>query len=349
MIRFIFLLLLLPLAAWAESVRVATFNTELGRDGPGLLLRDIRRDDPQVHAVVDVLVATAPDIVALQGVDWDHDALALTALADKLRTAGLDYPYQFTRQPNSGMMTTLDLDGDGKVGGPGDAQGWGRFTGHGGLAVLARYPILADDVRDYSALLWKNLPGATLPVQNGVPFPSAQAHSIQRLSSTAHWSLPIETPVGRLNLMTFHATPPVFDGPEDRNGLRNRDEIRFWSVLLAGGLGPSPNSRFVIAGDANLDPERGEGRIEAIQDLLRNPLVQDPVPRDSTGSGTTVEWKAVGERRVDYLLPSADWVIENSGIHWLDEVSKLQNPARKASRHRLVWIDLSRSDDPSGL
>lgn len=345
MIR-VLVLLLLPFAAQAEPIRVASFNTELGRKGPGLLLRDIRRGDPQVTAVIQVLVATAPDIVALQGIDWDHDSLALSALTQQLRESGLDYPYQFTRQPNSGRMTELDLDGDGQLGGPGDAQGWGRFTGHGGLGVLSKYPILKDEVVDFSTLLWKDLPGATLPTWNDAPYPSTRAQTAQRLSSTAHWILPIETPGGRLNLMTFHATPPVFDGPEDRNGLRNRDEVRLWSVLLSGGLGPAPTDHFVIAGDANLDPVQGEGHHDAIRDLLANPRLQDPIPRDSTGSENTVEWKAIGERRVDYLLPSADWTVEDAGIYWSDADGHPQAPALKASRHRLIWADLSRSDPP---
>ena len=29
--------------------------------------------------------------------------------------------------------------------------------------------------------------------------------------------------------LTSHPTPPVFDGPEDRNGTRNHDKIRFWT------------------------------------------------------------------------------------------------------------------------
>ena len=29
-----------------------------------------------------------------------------------------------------------------------------------------------------------------------------------------------------------HPTPPVFDGPDDHNGTRNHDEIRFWSDYI---------------------------------------------------------------------------------------------------------------------
>ncbi len=35
-----------------------------------------------------------------------------------------------------------------------------------------------------------------------------------------------------LHLLASHPTPPAFDGPEDRNGRRNHDEIRFWNDYL---------------------------------------------------------------------------------------------------------------------
>lgn len=340
MIR-ILVLLLLPVLAQAETVRVATYNTELSRDGPGLLLRDIRREDAQVMAVVDVVVAAHPDIIALQGIDWDLDGLTLSALADRLRENGVDYPYQFANQPNSGLETELDLDGDGRTHGPGDAQGWGRFTGQNGLAVLSRYPIAMQEAQDFSTVLWRELPGAELPVTDAGPYPSEQAQSIQRLSSVAHWVLPIDTPVGPLDLMTFHAAPPVFDGPEDRNGLRNKDELRLWSAVLDGKLGPGRKGPFVIAGDANLDPTRGDGRKEAILELLADQRLQDPKPADPNGKLTTVVWKSVGPMRVDYVLPSTHWTVVEAGVYWPAAGTKERETAESASRHRLVWVDLA--------
>ncbi|MCA0930477.1 endonuclease/exonuclease/phosphatase family protein [Ruegeria profundi] len=345
MIRALFILLL-PMMAQAETVRIATYNTELSRDGPGLLLRDIQRGDPQVQAVVDVLVAAQSDIVALQGVDWDLEGQAIAALIDQLRTTGLDYPYHFSGVPNSGLETALDLNGDGRTHGPADAQGWGHFTGQAGLAVLSRYPINEDKVQDFTNLLWRDLPGAELPVTDAGPFPSEEAQAIQRLSSAAHWIVPVDTPIGSLDLMTFHAAPPVFDGPEDRNGLRNRDEIRFWSLVLDGELGRKPDGPFVIAADANLDPVRGDGRTEAIQALLTDPRLQDPRPADTSGALTTVEWKAVGEMRVDYVLPSADLQVLDAGIFWPDPDTPLRKTAEQASRHRLVWVDVTAPTRP---
>jgi len=345
MIRII-LLLLLPVLAQAETVRIATFNTELSRDGPGLLLRDIRQGDAQVQAVVDILAATRPDIIALQGIDWDQKGQALTALSGLLREAGLDYPYFFAAQPNSGRETSLDLNGDGRTHGPADSQGWGRFTGQGGMAVLSRYSIRQHAVQDFTGLLWRDLPGAQLPATEDGPFPSEAAQNIQRLPSVGHWIVPVDTPIGPLDLMTFHAAPPVFDGPEDRNGLRNRDEIRLWSAVLSGELGYKPESPFVIAGDANLDPAYGEGRKEAIRALLSHPRLQDPQPRDPSGALTTVVWKAVGEMRVDYVLPSVDLHVKDAGVFWPEAGTPLRGSAELASRHRLIWVDVTAPDRP---
>ncbi|TMV07134.1 endonuclease/exonuclease/phosphatase family protein [Ruegeria sediminis] len=348
------LFLLLPFTAQAETLRIATFNTELSRDGPGLLLRDIRGGDRQVMDVVSVIAAAAPDVIALQGIDWDFNGLALQALAERLAEAGAQYPHRFSRQPNAGLETGLDLDGDGRLHGPGDAQGWGQYTGQGGLAVLSRYPIADREARDFSGLLWRDLPGARLPETDGRPFPSPDAQAAQRLSSTAHWVVPIDAPSGRFELLTFHAAPPVFDGPEDRNGLRNRDELRLWQVFLDGALGPGPDGRFVIAGDANLDPKDSEGHTAVMQGLLSDPRLQDPRPRSDGAAQAgpqghrapddldTVDWDGAGRLRVDYVLPSAGWRVVGAGVHWPAPDQEGHDTASRASRHRLVWVDLAR-------
>ena len=75
---------------------------------------------------------------------------------------------------------------------------------------------------------------------------------------------------------------PVFDGPEDRNGRRNHDEIR----LLADYITPAKSSyltddqgvrgglaeeaAFVILGDMNADPHDGASRSHAARQLLEH-------------------------------------------------------------------------------
>ena len=338
--------------ASAENLRVATFNTELQRDGPGLLLRDIASGkDPQVLAVLQVLRDTAPDIVALQGFDYDLTGAALNAFADALAGSGPDYPYRFARRPNTGMQTGLDMDGDGHLGDARDAQSFGRFSGQGGMAVLSRFPIVEADVQDFTGLLWRDFPDPLLPTTDAGPFPSEEAQQIQRLSTTAHWLVPVEVPqFGRIELLTFHASPPVFDGPEDRNGKRNHDEIRFWGNFLDGTIGSPPGGDIVLLGDANQDPQDGEGLKDAINGLLGDPRLQDPTPQ-SPGSAEmtgdpfdTVDWSdpVPGNLRVDYVLPGAGLTVLESAVHWPLAGTAAGDAAVAASRHRLVWIDLAR-------
>lgn len=333
-----------PATVQAERLRIASFNTELSRQGPGLLLRDIQSGtDSQVQAVIDVILAHQPDILALQGIDWDHENLALKALLHQLAAAGASYPHYFSAQPNAGLASGLDLDGDGRLGGPGDSQGFGNFTGRAGNAILSRYPIVKEEIVNLSTLLWRDLPGARLPTfPDGRAYPSAAAQAAQRLSATSHWVTPLDLPNGqRLSLLSFQATPPLFDGPEQRNALRNADELRLWQAFLDQSLADTwpapPQRRFVLLGGANLDPAVGAGQRDAIAQILLDPRFQDPTPTSPIAGVNTVDWGAKRPMRVDYVLPSADLAVTASGVAWPETDS---DAAALASRHRLVWVDI---------
>ncbi|MCR9112223.1 MAG: endonuclease/exonuclease/phosphatase family protein [Rhodobacteraceae bacterium] len=325
------------------------------RKGPGLLLRDILRGkDTQIDAVARVIARNAPDVLLLQGLDYDHGLRALTALRDRIAAHDLAYPHLFALRPNTGMFTGLDLDADGRRGGPRDAQSYGFFAGQGGMAILSRYPIDRANVQDFSALLWRDLPGAKLPqTVDGGAFWSEEVQAVQRLSSVGHWVVPVMVGEKKIHLLAFHAAPPVFDGPEDRNGLRNRDEILFWKRFLDGEVGRAPGTDFVILGDFNLDPVDGDGRKEAILTILSDPRLQDPAPRRAgavtQGAGhrgdprlDTVAWPVPepGHLRVSYILPSHDLTIAESGVDWPAQGTQAAAIAQQASRHRLVWADL---------
>ena len=346
--------------AAAEDLRVAVLPTSLSRPGPGLLLRDIRAgDDAQVGAAVRLVAHVAPDVLVLTSFDYDLEGMALGAFADALAEAGHPMPFRFALRPNSGTRTGLDMDGDGTASGPADAQGFGYFAGDGGLAILSTLPIDADRAQDFSGVLWADLPGARLPKVNGAPFPSAEAQAIQRLSSSGHWAVPVALSDGPpLTLLVYSATPPVFDGPEDRNGLRNADETRFWSLYLDGHFGPVPES-FAIIGKSNLDPVDGEGHHDAMTDLLAHPLMQDPAPRSAGGAAAadpghagdpaldTADWDdPPGNLRVSYILPSRDWQVMDAGVLWpapgSPEDASLGSDVEAAGPHRLVWVDLRR-------
>ncbi|WP_198007042.1 endonuclease/exonuclease/phosphatase family protein [Roseobacter sp. CCS2] len=325
----------------ADTYRIATFAAPLSRDGPGLLLRDLQRgDDPQIAAITDVITHLDPDVLILTDFDYDQDLIALRAFADRFNPG---YPHLFALRPNAGLATGLDLDGNGRLGDARDAQGYGRFAGDGGMAIMSRFAVLDDQVTDISMTLWRDLPGATLPQMDGVSFLDPAAQDVLRLSSTAHWIVPIALPDGApLSVMAFSATPPVFDGPEDMNGLRNRDELRLWEVVLSGAYGPAPDS-FVVAGNANLDPQDGDGFSDAMTAFLQNPLLQDALPGQATA-----DWPedGPGDLRVSYVLPSADWTVSGAGVFWPapDDPDRalIGDDGLAAGPHRIVWVDITR-------
>ena len=341
--------------ATADTYRIATFAAPLSRDGPGLLLRDITKaEDPQIAAIIAVIVQNAPDILVLTDFDFDHGGAALAAFSLALGLAGHEMPHHFARRPNTGMSTGLDLDGNGRLGDARDSQGYGRFAGDGGMAVVSRFPFDTDQTRDFSDLLWRDLSGATLPPM------TAEINAIQRLSETGHWVLPVLPDEGPpIMLMAYSATPPVFDGPEDRNGLRNRDETRFWQLFLDGAWSDPPDGHFIVIGNANLDPSDGQGFSETMAALLSDSRLQDPQPAsrgamqdaDAAHRGDpardTVEWPAdgPGNLRVSYVIPSSDWQVAGAGVFWpaADDPAAvlLGADGLAAGAHRLVWVDVS--------
>ncbi len=333
---------LIPALSQADTLRIASYGPDLSRKGPGLLLADIEDRDEQVMASAATIAMARPDAVLLTGFDWDHDGRALEGFAALLAEAGWDMPHRFAARPNSGMATGIDLDGDGRSGTADDAQGFGFFTGQSGMAVLSRLPL--GQVTDHSAFLWRDLPG------NLMPDTSPEAAAIQRLSSTAHWDVPLMVQGRPLHLLAWSATPPVFDGPEDRNGRRNHDEAAFWLRHL-----PS-DGRFVLLGNLNIDPADGDGRPEALQALLG--VAQDPLPKgdwqppqdgaNATQKGDpaldTADWADAdgpGNLRADYVLPSQGLTVIAAGVLWPDPETEAGAIVARASRHRLVWVDLA--------
>lgn len=320
-----------PAARAEPSFRIATWHADLSRDGPGLLYRDLRAATPPVQEAALLIDALGADAILLTGIDWDAGQAALGAFNSLLERP---YPHLLALPPNRGMPTGMDLDGDGRLGGAGDAQGWGRFPGQDGMAILSRLPVDPQGARDFSAFGWTQLPGHIAPP--GTP-------DLQRLSTTGHWDVPLRLPGGgSLSLLAWSATPPAFDGTEDRNGRRNHDETAFWLQLIKGALPFAPPAPpFVLLGEPKLDPIDGQGRPEALRALLAHPALTDPAPRaaplsiDPAHAGdpaldTAIYPAPLGGLRVDVVLPSADLTVVAAGL----------GPLAAGSRHRPVWVDI---------
>ncbi|GAA0192362.1 endonuclease/exonuclease/phosphatase family protein [Cytobacillus oceanisediminis] len=362
------------------SVRFATFNASLNRPAEGDLRRDLTTDaNAQARAVAETIQRARPDVLVLQEVDHDPEALRLLARNYLARgwngAEPIRYRNTFTAPVNTGVPTGLDLNGDGTTDGPDDAYGFGAFPGQYGMAVLSRYPIDAKRIRTFQKQLWKDMPGNRMP--SG--YYSPEAVDVLRLSSKSHWDVPVKVGRRSVHLLVSHPTPPVFDGPEDRNGRRNADEIRFWADYVGsprqarwirddsgrrGGL--SPAAPFVVAGDLNSDPVDGDSLPGAANQLLDLPRVNTSVTPSSEGAVEAARLQGgandahrgdprfdtadfaepPGNIRADYVLPSRDLRIRDARVFWptqADPLSRLTGTFPfPASDHRLVWVDVDR-------
>jgi hypothetical protein len=358
--------------AAAETLRVASYDVWLTRSGPGLLLQELTTGPgPETQAAAAVIRAVRPDILLLVRFDHDLRGAALDAFRALLAEGpdGIAYPHAFNAPTNAGVPSERDLNGDGRTRRPEDAHGWGRFPGHGGMAILSRLPLDTAGARTFRGFLWADLSGAELPVRtDGAPFPDAETRAGLRLSSRAHWDVPVMLPAGgRLHLLASNPTPPLFDGPEGFNRRRNRDELRFWSAYLdgapltddAGRAAGAAATPFVLLGNLNLDPLDGAGERSAVAALLAHPRLQDPRPtsdgarlagaegvngsHDGDPALDTADWRddRAGNLRVDYVLPAANLPVSGAGVFWPAPDAPLAAEAATASAHRLVWVDLA--------
>jgi hypothetical protein len=372
------------------SARFATFNASLNRATEGELVADLSTpDDVQAQAVAEVIQRVRPDVLLINEFDFDAEGLAARLFQHNYLSVGrngakpISYPYRFVAPSNTGIPSGFDLDNNGSVGGPNDAFGFGAYPGQFGMAVYSRYPILRHRIRTFQGFLWKDMPGALLPDDPATPAPadwySPEELAASRLSSKSHWDLPVLIGGKVIHTLVSHPTPPVFDGPEDRNGTRNHDEIRFWSdyVLSSrsryiyddqgkqGGL--KPGARFVIMGDQNSDPFDGDSVPGAVQQLLDNPRVNTSLTPASPGgpeqavlqgganlthrsdpafdTADFVDVPGPGNLRADYVLPSRNLRMLGGAVFWplsTDPLFRLVGTFPfPTSDHRLVWVDVS--------
>jgi endonuclease/exonuclease/phosphatase family metal-dependent hydrolase len=377
----IFLCGFLASGAFATEVRVATFNIAMGLETAGGMAAALDSgDDPRLRKVASILQLVRPDIVLLNEFDYDPSvdgAGLLNANYLSRSPSGLQaihYPYHFRAPSNTGIDSGLDLDGDGKTGGPGDAWGYGAFPGQYGMLVLSRFPLRKESVRIFRTFRWAAMPGALRPtLPDGGPFHPDDVWERLRLSSKSHWDLVFDIGGVDLHVLAAHPTPPVFDGPEDRNGRRNFDEIRFWRDYIdprradyivddTGNPGGLPGGQhFVIAGDLNADPHDGDAVAGAIDQLLQHERIdtsclpvsdgarrasadQGGVNREQAGdpAADTADFndRYAGNLRLDYVLPSRDLRIRGCGVFW-PAPDESGHGLETVSDHHLTWVDIT--------
>jgi hypothetical protein len=242
------------------------------------------------------------------------------------------------------------------------------------MVVLSNLPFDAAAVRTFQRFLWKDMPNARWPRDptSGAHFYDEEARQVLRLSSKSHWDIPLRIGERRIHFWVCHPTPPVFDGPEDRNGKRNHDEIRLLADYLSpkrsgylrddqGRSGGLPDgASFVIAGDLNADPWDGDSVEGAAAQLLNHPRINRKQVPSSRGAVEDAQRQGLantthrgdpahdtadfsdrrsGNLRIDYVLPSSDLRVVDGGVFWptADEPTR---PLIACSDHRLVWVDV---------
>jgi len=363
------------------TVRFATYNLSLNRNTQGGLISDLslpaNPDAAQVNrikqaqTVAEIIQRNAPDVLLLNEFDYVGSTQALGLFRNNFLEVGQDtlstgspaapanFTQEFAAPSNTGLASGFDLNNNGvAVTSPGaagygdDALGFGAFPGQFGMAFLSKYPIVASEIRTFQNFLWKDMPGALLPDDASTPAPmdfySTAELGVLPLSSKSHWDIPVNINGDIVHILVRHPTPPVFDGPEDRNGRRNHDEIRFWKDYINGASyiyddngnlgGLSPSTRFVIMGDQNSDPLDGDSVVGSADLLLQDPLVNASLTPSSLGAVQAASLQgginnghrnpsmfdtadfadtAPGNLRADYVLPSAAGLDPlGGGVFW---------------------------------
>lgn len=376
-------------AAMAEStpatLRLATYNTSLYSEESGGLIAELQGDSAHARKIAAVLQQVRPDLVLLNEFDYDDAHRAADLFQQRYLEVAqpgggepLRFAYRYLAPVNTGVQSGLDLDNNSEIGGEGrnrgnDAWGYGLHPGQYGMLVLSRYPIDEAQVRSFQLLKWSTLPGALRPLdpRTGKSFYNDEVWSQLRLSSKSHWDVPVRTPAGVVHALVSHPTPPVFDGPEKRNAARNHDELRLWQEYLSAGDKPwlcddqqrcgglAQDAHFVILGDLNNDPVDGDGRHEAIVELIENVRVlRHATPSSVGGEQTSLAYAAKGitrrgaprhatgdfgpksgTMRLDYVLPSVGFDYVGGGVFWPAEGTAEARIA-DGSDHHLVWADV---------
>ncbi|WP_125779725.1 endonuclease/exonuclease/phosphatase family protein [Pseudoalteromonas rubra] len=360
----------------AQTLRVATFNVSMeatnydmakhtAQSGNALTFALKSGEFSQINNIAQIIQRTRPDIILLNEFDYIEDAEQGINLfkRDYLEVSQngfdpIEYPYVYLAPVNTGVKTPFSGD-DTRL----THYGFGKYPGQYGMVLLSRYPIKQDQVRTFQHFLWKDMPGNLMPTQpDGSSWYSAKEVSAMRLSSKSHWDIPVQICNKQVNVLASHPTPPVFDGPEDRNGKRNHDELRLWKDYISatgneylyddkGQTGGFTDTSFVILGDLNASSVDGDAYPGAIDQLLKHPRVNDyPAPTSQGGQLNKPENKhgdthtAHWGMRADYVLPSADLAVTGSGVFWPashEAGAELVADRAASSDHRLVWVDIT--------
>lgn len=370
-------------------LRVATFNVSMealnyvdkSKSDPVNINRNeltyaLQNNNQQIKNIAEIIQRVNPDIILLNEFDRVDDSASNIRYfineylaRSQQNQAAINYPYFYQGPVNTGVTINSDLNNDGKSNQlPGDTHGFGYFIGHFGMVLLSKYPIDEQAIRTFQKFKWHDMPDALIPTnpETNQPWYSNEAWQELRLSSKSHWDIPIRVNGETIHILASHPTPPVFDGPENRNGKRNHDEIRFWFDYINTEQGAyiyddnnqkgalKTNQRFIIIGDQNASRVEGDAVMtknsQGIIALLNSNKIQDSLPSSIGGKNHSseningVNHTAYWGMRADYVLPSTfGFNIKKSGVFWPqqnEDTYRLIENRQASSDHRLVWVDV---------
>jgi|GEM_PF-1582778 len=293
-------------------------------------------DHPQVVSASAIIRKVKPDILSINEIEARPEAPRL--FLDNFIQRGddpLHYPYFYIGPTNSGVSTGLPH--------PFDQKGFGLFEGQYGIALFSRFPILREGVRSFEGFPWRLLPTSLSCLGDK----AMEIYESFPLFSTNLLSVPLRIDERVVHAILLHASVP-FKGPLNKE--RNGDQLIFLNEYISGralpGVEPFKVEKpFVVMGDFNADPEKGEGIRSVIKGLLENPALNGLVPSRPTfleGGGVLTPPLDPGgfSLKLDYILPSRDFVVLKHGIFWSEETD-WWNQVRRASDHFIVYMDCS--------
>lgn len=358
------------------DIRVATLHAQIRGGSAAEVLEDLDGGmHPQARVLAETVQLNAPDVLVLTGLSYDEQQqIAATVNEEYLSRgqngqSGITYPHVYTAPTNSGVESGADLDGDGRIGGPADALGYGRYAGERGMAVFSTYPIAEEEVRTFQDFLWQDMPENSIPEDEF----STLEQSVLPLLGTSLWDIPLEVPgeTGHVHVVATDLNSPP--GPTTPDVARSEDQRRMVAEFISGASwylyddegtygGLESGSPFVVAGslaDAQELQTRPSDEVPALASLLESGAVQDPGPeavteeplpqrRDTEVDPQATHGLAGGDAvRSSYVLPAADLDIDSTGVFWPAEGEfgfNLVDPADPdAPAGRLVWLDIAGS------
>lgn len=356
-----------------QDLRVATLHADLVAEdssanaAQGLVSALQTGNHVRARMIARTVQMNNPDVLVLTGVTYDDAG----QIAEQLRSLyfaagqdgldGLNYPHMFTAPTNSGQQSGADLDGDGMIGGAGDAIGYGDYPGQYGMIVFSKHPIDDENVRTFQDFLWRDLPGASIP--QGY---SQLEQSILRLQEASLWDVPIEVP-GESDHVHVVATALAAEEHTDTQAARAEDIRRVIADYISGSSwylsddegqagGLRAGDRAVVAGAPTLsageDSDESRSLLDSprLQDPQPGPVTEEPItdrPGDPEQTHETATRFMPGERdrRSSLVLPGTGFSVSGSGVFWPGEDEyghAVVDPESTFSLDdRLVWADLT--------